>query len=250
MPLDYAIVTTGLAYRFSETEMSRGQNRESELARTTFITEALHSLSIPENDRQKLLTMLSFQQNDAIYKDINSMNLQILEGFSFLFNHPHERHASDRFLEILQGVGLSSFSYQKENTLLFEIGYLFHQFKQFSDEKIAILPFNTGKMGGSLLIVIEKGYSRTTFQKVLDHLRQDHAGICLYHASWRDRTASSGVRLEQYLSNEVYSDYTQKGDILYRDSFGASYAAPYEGIIQREVNGILLDTIAGRIYIR
>jgi hypothetical protein len=60
------------------------------------------------------------------------------------------------FIDAIRKIGLSSFAYQKENKLFAALQYLFHQYQQFDDESIGILPFNTGRIGGSLFFVMKK----------------------------------------------------------------------------------------------
>jgi len=126
-----------------------------------------------------------------------------------LKNPTHEQGV-DQYIEILQAIGLSSFSYQKENPFFFDLKHYFYQSRQFDDEKIALLPFNSGKIGGSFLFVMKPGKSRTTFQKAFDRLRKEGYSPFLYHASWRDGVTSDGVRLEQFLSQKIFSEYTKK----------------------------------------
>lgn len=142
-----------------------------------------------------------------------------------------------------------SFSYQKGNRLFFALQYLFYRYRQFEDEEIGILPFNTAKIGGSLFFVMKHGKSRSTIQKVLDHLRSDGHIATLDYASWRDGCSSDGVRLEQFVTHKLYSEYTKEGNVLFSDTLGASYFGDYETVIENEKDCILLDTIRGRIYI-
>jgi len=103
-----------------------------------------------------------------------------------------------------------SFSYQKENRLFFALQYLFYQYRQFEDEEIGIIPFNTGKIGGSFFFVMKDKRSRTTLQKVLEHLQDDNHIISLDYASWRDGFSSDGVQLRQFITEKIYSDYTKE----------------------------------------
>lgn len=87
-------------------------------------------------------------------------------------------------------------------------------------------------------------------QKVLSHLASEGYITTLDYASWRDGYSSDGVRVEQYISEKLYSDYTKEHDVLFSDSSGRSYSGSYDTIIENEKHNILLDTIQGRIYIR
>lgn len=251
-PLDYGILFTGIEYRFNEIEQSRWQIDNDESVRTASLADSIGSLSLEEEKKKILIELLGFDQlnqNEAFYANIDTMNLRILEAFSMLFKNAPQGESVDHCIEVFQQIGLSSFSYQKVNTFFFDLVHYFHQFQQFRDEKIALLPFNTGKMGWSLLFVMKKGYSRETFLSSLEQLRKNGQKVSIYHASWRDGAARDGVRLEQYLSQEYYSSHTKKWDVFYQDSHGKSYCGDYDTILKNETHGILLDEIWGRIYV-
>ena len=152
------------------------------------------------------------------------MNLKILEGFNSLFRGIHTDSSMETFIDTIRKIGLSSFAYQKENKLLSALQYLFHQYQRFDDESIGVLPFNTGRIGGSLFFVMKKGRSRATMDKVLEQLQADGHIVSLDYASWRDGYSTDGIRVEQYLTDKIYSQYTREGDVLYTDSFGKSYS--------------------------
>jgi hypothetical protein len=100
--------------------------------------------------------ILNIDQNSLIYKNIDLTNLKILEGFASLFRDTHTDSAVDTFIDTIRKTGLSSFAYQQENSLYTALQYLFHKHQQFDEESIGILPFNTGKTGGSLFFVMKK----------------------------------------------------------------------------------------------
>lgn len=177
-------------------------------------------------------------------------NLRILQGFDALLKNTYNDDAVNAFIATIKNTGLMSFSYQKENKFFFALQHLFYIYRQFEDEEIGVLPFNTGKIGGSLFFVLKHEKSRSTMQKVLHHLSSEGYSATLDYASWRDGYAREGVRLEQYVSQQLYSDYTKEHDALFSDSSGRSYSANYDTIIEQEKHNILLDAIQGRIYIR
>jgi hypothetical protein len=85
------------------------------------------------------------------------------------------------------------------------------------------MPFNTGKIGGSLLFVMKYGKSRETIQKVLNYLRDNGHIAFLDYTSWRDGYSSDGIYLEQYLTENLYSEYTKAGNMKFTDTFGKTY---------------------------
>ena len=146
--------------------------------------------------------ILDFNPDEVLSNTVEMMNLTILEGFDTLIHNRYKDRSAELFIESMQQIGLSSFSYQKENRLFFALKHTFHQLQQFDDEMIAFLPFNTGKIGGSLLFVMKKGKSQATLQKVLEHMYDEGHIVALDHASWRDGILSDGVQIEQYLGEK------------------------------------------------
>ncbi len=250
LPLDYGILYTGLEYRFDTIESTRELEKRRERWLDSLVNTILASLPIERELRNSIAKLLDFEKEDTIYKIIDILNLKILNGFHSILKEPMNVDLMTAFIEMVQNVGLSSFSYQKPNELFFALQHSFYQLKQYEDECIGIMPFNSWAIGGSLLFVMRKGKSRATLQKVLTSLRKEWHTILLHHASWRDGTSSDGVRIEQYVDEKIYSQYTKLWDVHFADSHGKSYCGSYDTILKDQTDGILLDTIGGRIYIK
>lgn len=253
LPVDYGVIFTGLEYRFSEIEAIREQKKYEESWLDYFVSDMVRSLPVSDEDQMILSRLLSSNKsdkNEVLDKNIDNMNLRILNWFNTLLKNTHSDLSVDTFIDILKKIGLLSFSYQKENRLFSAIQYLFHQYQQFEDEDIGIFPFNTGKVGGSLFFVMKKWKSQATLKKVLDHLKDNGRILSLDYASWRDWYSPDGVCIDQYISQKIYSHYTKEGDVLFTDTFGVSYCWDYDSIIKKENDCILLDTVWSRIYIK
>ena len=194
--------------------------------------------------------LLTYDQSQNFVHDINTLNIKTLQWFYNLFIDKYSSTSVDAFIDTIQRIGQVSFSHQKENKLFFEINYLFHQYKAFEDEMIGIFPFNTWKTGGSFLFVLKKWKSGKTIEKLINKLKDDWYDISLDYASWKDGYMSDWVKIEQFISKKIYSGYTKEWDLLYVDTNGYSYSQDYDTIIKNQIDGILLDTIGWRIYIR
>ncbi len=249
LPIDYGIIFTGVEYNMMSEIKSKKEgvkNDNQQLA--DFVGNIIDLLPLEKEDRKNISALINAHETSN--KIIDSTNFKILNGFHQLLTNNHDDDGINWFINIIRNIWFMSFSYQKANKLFFDLHYLFYQYKQFEDEEIAFIPFNTWKIGGSLLFVMKSWKSRITLQKVLDHLQNNGQIAILDHASWRDGSASTGVSLEQYISKKIYSSYTKEGNVSFSDTFGASYCADYHSVIDNEIHGILLDTITGRIYIQ
>lgn len=250
LPIDYGVLFTGIEYTFSEIESIRERIRMDNEKLDSFVEEVLENLSVTEREKSCFSQLLKFDKNEALRQEIDNTNLKMLMGFDRLLKEKHYDDAADRFIDTVRRVGLTSFLYQKENRLFYALQYLFYKYRQFDDEEIGILPFNIGKIGGSILFVTKRNKSRTTIHKVMDHLAKEGHLLSLEYASWRDGYSSDGVILEQYASKKIYSEYAQEGNVTFSDTAGTTYFGDYDAIMEEEKDCILLDTLRSRISIK
>jgi uncharacterized protein YoaH (UPF0181 family) len=150
------VIFTGLEYRFADMEAAHEQRQYASDTLQSLMTRIVSILPISTTGQAILSDILQMDQEEILYKNINHTNLQILQGFDTLFQTTHPERAVDGFIDMIRQVGLSSFAYQPENKLYTALKYLFHTHQQFEEENIGILPFNTGKIGGSLFFVMKK----------------------------------------------------------------------------------------------
>lgn len=249
LPLDYGVIFTGLTYRFKNIISTRKQDTKKEVGLDIFLKKRLKELGLID-EASCIWGLLNSEEYIFQRRNIENMNLKILEWFSLLLTESEEDVSVQDFIERIQKVGLESFSYQKVNSFFFALQYHFDQLKQFQEEHIGILPFNTGKVWGSLLFVLAKDKSQQTLTKALRELRKEWHIASLVYASWRDGVSHDGVHLEQYISQKIYSQYIRAGDVIFRDSHGTSYCGNYESILEREQDAVILDSLSSRIYIR
>jgi hypothetical protein len=76
-------------------------------------------------------------------------------------------------VDIIGQQGLFETFIEKENAVFADIMSLFHQTKQFSDEKIGITTLTSNKPGGSFFFVVNHSKSRETMEKLLTKLKEN-----------------------------------------------------------------------------
>lgn len=249
LPIDYGVIFTGMEYTYESIESMRESIKNEDAWLDDFITTMIGTLPIKHEDQIALSDILKINKDETSHFIIKNTNLKILEWFDHLLKHTYNDNAVRAFIDSIRRIWLLSFAYQEENKVSTAITYLFHQYKQFEDEEIGILPFNTGKIWGSLLFVMKERKSRATIQKVLNHLKNDKQIVSLDYTSWRDGYASDGLCIEQYITEKIYSKYANEWSVLFINNFGTSYYGDYDTMVEKEKDCILLDTIWSRIYI-
>jgi hypothetical protein len=250
LPLDYGIVFSGMEYAYDEIESTRERMKRERSRLNGFIAEISQKLAARDFPESTLEHFYRADWSEGLSRTIDRTNLKILEGFDYLLKNRHDDSAVSSFIEGVKSVGLTSLSYQKENRMFFAFQHLFNKNRRFEDEEIGILPFNTGRIGGSFLFVMKKNRSRDTLEKTVTALREEGFSVSLDYASWRDGEGSDGVRLEQFVGSGRHSDYTKEGSVVFSDNTGKTYFAEYDAVIAGENEGILLDTVKRRIYVK
>ena len=71
----------------------------------------------------------------------------------------------------------------------------------------------------------------------------------LEYASWIDWYSDEWMRVEQDLSNDIFSEYLKSGSVIYKDNFGKSYIWDYNTILEKESKWLLLDCVEWKIYV-
>lgn len=144
-----------MEYRFNEIESTRECIKNDKARLDSFVTHTIQSLSIEQEDKTNLLRLVWIEEVYWLHRITENTNFKILEWFWLSFQEHSQCQCRRYVYWYNKESGFIQFSYQKENKLLFAIQYLFYKYRQFEDEEIGIIPFNTGKIGGSLFFVVK-----------------------------------------------------------------------------------------------
>jgi hypothetical protein len=82
----------------------------------------------------------------------------------------------------------------------------------------------------------------------MGELGKHYPNATVDYASFRDGEGSGRVVVEQDIRNGIFSAFVGKDQYRYDGNHGDSYLAKHAEIIEKETEGILLDTIENRIY--
>lgn len=154
---------------------------------------------------------LLFQQANEVqdsYKNlVYYQSLRFAQIFRKVMKSPYNDKYVHEFLQTLEEeLSLQQFA-QGTNPLIATIKSLFHTFKQFSDEEIAVVPYTGMRSGGALLFAMPFRKSRMTFFKVIEELgRLGYRTLKLDYLNRQDGKETQGFKVEQYLQGGVFSD--------------------------------------------
>ena len=91
--------------------------------------------------------------------------------------------------------------------------------------------------------------SRDTIEVTLREIQKSYPNAVIEYCSYLDGISHDGVIIEQFISNEIYSKYIQKNQVMYKNNLGESYIATYNDIMEAEKDGLMIDAISRKIYV-
>ena len=177
------------------------------------------------------------------------LHFKLLKAFDEVLNNPLDENKIDKFIKIINEFGAFSVIIESNNTFLTDIKNTFNSLKLFDNEKIGICPLTLWKMWWSFLFVTPFKKSRRTIAKMVEKYNFQWSKMHLEYASWIDWYSDEWLRVEQDLSNDIFSEYLQSGSVIYKDNFGKSYIWDYNSILERESKWLLLDCVEWKIYV-
>ncbi len=221
---------------------------------TEHIREFLDRIIEPHDQQlyEALSTIFSsIQVQRSFLENINRLNLRLLRMLYQLFRYEFHEPSIREFIHLITEFGVMSSLYEKEYDMFAYIQHAFLKSALQKNEILGLCPLNLSQSGGSFLFVTRYHQSRETLARLVASLRESgFPAATIEYASWRDGTEAEPTRIDQHISHGVFSSYTDAKSVRYLDSTGRVYVAEYDTILTEEQDGILLDSIRGRIYVR
>lgn len=183
---------------------------------------------------EKMLSFLSIKTSVLLQKIYSSgLDFRLIEDFIEHINNQR------KFLSIIS----------QENHFAEEFYFIFRKLRKNSLEDIGILPIYSSKLWGWCVFVMKPGISRDTLDKTLQEMRTFYPNAEIEYCSYMDGNSHNGIKVEQFITGWVYSQYIQKNQVLYKNNLEISYISTMGDILEKENSGILVDTISRKIYI-
>ncbi|MBT5337786.1 hypothetical protein HN858_02195 [Candidatus Falkowbacteria bacterium] len=121
------------------------------------------------------------------------------------------------------------------------------------DEKVGLRPLYWGKMDGNIFAFSPLHRFREQSFKLVEEIRRDHnENVQIDFCSWRDGWGSDGVRLEQYIKKDIYSEFLDKNSLKLEvwDNKDEVNSIVSMNELDKADFDLLLDKIDGKLYIK
>ena len=114
---------------------------------------------------------------------------------------------------------------------------------------LALSPNDSTIMWWCLLFAMPLEEFRKSILDAFEHTQQEFTEAKFLYANWIDGIESEGVRVEQDLKADVYSEFLESSNCVMRRTSGKVVIADCDDSIANHQSGLLLDTLHNKIYI-
>ena len=250
IPIDYCMVFSWISNDTKQIESFRkADSNELDKYKSFIEKDLINKEWISKNIYfKKFLNENSLYDN--VFDTIVLLSIQNIALFKQLFERWYDDNIIEEFIDNINNYRHASALLEKQNDFAEDLEYLFKKNRKNVNEKIWVMPAYSWKLWWGYLIVTKPWLSRDTINKTLEDIKNNYPNAEIEYASYLDWDCSDWVKIEQYISEWIFSDYVQKDKVLYKDSNWISYIWNYEDILKKENKWILLDTITKRIYFK
>ncbi len=248
LPIDYCLIYSGL---LSDTHKIE-QFLKADINKLNIYSEFYKEEIIKKNKALELYSN-KFEKKDSIYQNfINNIviiYMEVLFLFKKMLITGYDNLIMDEFINAINNYKHSIYLIESPSDFIEKFEYFFKKFTLNVDEKVGIIPIYSWKIWGWYLVVMKHSKSRDTINKVLKDISYYYPNVKIEYASWLDWTSSDGVKLNQYVSEGIYSKYFDKNKLILQTNKGIKILGEHWELIDKMWEGILVDTINRKIFV-
>lgn len=238
LPIDYGIISFWVWYSYDEMK---------------------HLFNNMKNEYSEIQSKISINWNaekstseDISWVLLNSTNLSIfkvINWFKQLIWNMYDKEVVEKFIKSINELWYLGQMYEKDYKLYMKIIYIFDMIKNYSDEDIWLIPFNIWWNSWSFLFVTKLKRSRQTIEKLVIQFKAQYPDVTLEYSSWSDGYSNEWIKVEQYLWQDIFSEYVNRNQISYLDDSSNIYIDNYDTVTVNYNKWLLLDKLKRKIYI-
>ncbi len=181
--------------------------------------------------------------------NITLSSAKMIRSLSKLYSYWYDQNLVDDFIHSANEYRYSTSLIEKQSNFAEDFIYYFRKNTNNIWQKIGVAPVCSWKIGGGYLIVTPLWSSREAIKKSILDLKWSFPNIELEYSSFDDWVSSDWVKVDQFITKEIYSKYIDNTKYKYKDNKWKTYIWDYNDIIEAEKEWLLFDMISNKIYL-
>lgn len=255
-PIDYGLIYSGKPVLLEQ--IAGNQYKNNSLAAMEIKTEFKNLFgdyleTIPQQQRPRFYKHLIAPQTDEfelVYgKMMGIISLKILYFMSKIYADGYDEFNVTGLLDALRKRRQTDcVTRDSSSTFLTMIKHLLENFHG-APKHFSLCPNDSTIMGWSLIFATPLEWFRNTLADTVQKTAQACDGTKLLYANWIDGIEHHGIKIEQDLKHNIYSEFLERTNCILRRTNGKVLIADCESSIQQHKSGLLLDTLHNKIYL-
>lgn len=186
--------------------------------------------------------------HDAKLDMISIQNLDLLNLFHKIYKKAHDDTLISQFIEQLNTCRWVVWLLEKQGSFADDFLHLFKKNKSNYNEIVWVCPVYSWKLWGWYIVATKLWLSRETIDKTINDLKNIYPNVEIEYCSYLDGFSWDGVKVEQFISDGIYSKYVDKNKVIYKDNKWNNLLWDYNDILKNHSEGLLFDMIENKIY--
>lgn len=255
-PIDYGIIYSGKPVLLEQ--IAGNQYKNNSIAAMEIKTEFKHLFGdflqeIQPKQRPRFYKHLIAPETDEfelVYgKMMGIISLKILYFMSKMYADGYDEFNVAWLLDALRKRRQTDcVTRDSSSTFLDMIKHLLENFHG-APKHFSVCPNDSTIMWWSLIFATPLEWFRTTLSETIHKTAQEFGGTKLLYANRVDGTEHHGLRIEQDLKYNIFSDFIERTNCILRWTNGKVMFADCETSIGNHRSWLLLDTLHNRIYL-
>ncbi|EKE27827.1 MAG: hypothetical protein ACD_3C00145G0013 [uncultured bacterium (gcode 4)] len=249
LPIDYCLVFTWIPTDTKQVE----QYKKWDLKEFEKYKEFIQQDLISEKNRNKNLYVNRFIWDEPIYGNfiniLSILSVKTIELFKKLYENWDSKTYVEELIWHINDCKSAISLVEDQSSFAEDFTYAFRKNKNNSEEMVWIMPAYSWKIWWWYLIVTKSSISRETMGQTIVELRNSYPNIEIEYCSYLDWECSDWIKIEQFISEKIFSSYIDKDKLICTNNKNESYIWNYNEIINNEKEWILLDLINWKISI-
>ena len=176
------------------------------------------------------------------------LNFRLLDSFKHIIHDSYNIQNVQAFSEVINDYRRYSAIIEKQSEFAEDFIALYKTQSKNHLPILWIMPVYSGKFWGWYLAVIPKGTHREVMDNTIQHMQEKYPDCMLEYASRIDGNTTDGVKIEQYISDSIFSSYIQKDKVYVRSTVWKNYLGDYNEIVNSMKTWLVLNVIENKIY--
>ena len=249
LPIEYYMIFTWTTTDTKQVEQFKKWDLKEFEKYKNFIKNDL----IWDVSEQKNIYVNKFTDDYPIYNNfidiLSLMSVKTVDMFKRLYEEWYDDSYIKEFIDHINEYRFALSIVENQSSFADDFSYFFRKNKKNPWEMLWIMPAYSWKTWWWYIIVTKNWISRNTIEETINELRTIYPNIEIEYSSYLDWECSDWIKVEQYITEWVFSDYIIKDQFIYKNNKQETFIWDYNQLLEKEKEWVLFDLINNKIYI-